>query len=52
MGEYTSDDPEIVGEREKIIKTKMLRYRLDDVQGLDDENYDIQKELDNIKDDE
>ncbi len=52
MSGYISNDPEIIGEREKIIKTKMLRYRLDDVYGLDDEVDDIQKTIDKIKDDE
>lgn len=52
MSSYISDDPEIIGEREKIIKTKMLRYRLDDVSGLDDESDDIDSTLNNIKDDE
>ncbi|HBF2451339.1 TPA: phage portal protein [Clostridioides difficile] len=50
MSNYISDDPEIVGEREKIIKTKMLKYRLDDSQGLDDESNEIDKEIDKIKD--
>lgn len=47
MSEYISDDPEIVGEREKIIKTKMLRYRLDDAAGLEDEKKEIDKEIKN-----
>lgn len=45
MSEYVSDDPEIVGEREKIIKTKMLRYRLDDASGLEEEKNEINKEI-------
>lgn len=45
MNEYISDDPEIVGEREKIIKTKMLRYRLDDAEGLESEKEEIDKSL-------
>lgn len=52
MSSYISDDPEIIGEREKIIKTKMLRYRLDDVSGLNDESNDIKKAIDSIEDDE
>lgn len=52
MNDYASDDPEIVGEREKIIKTKMLRYRLDDVSGLNDEADDIQKAIDSVKGEE
>ena len=52
MSSYISDDPEIIGEREKIIKTKMLRYRLDDVSGLNDESDDIKKVIDSIEDDE
>ena len=47
MSDYISDDPEIVGEREKIIKTKMLRYRLDDATGLEKEKEEINKELNN-----
>lgn len=47
MSEYISDDPEVVGEREKIIKTKMLRYRLDDAAGLEDEKNEIGKEIEN-----
>lgn len=50
MNEYISDDPEIVGEREKIIKTKMLRYRLDDASGLEEEKEEIDEELNkNVK---
>lgn len=45
MSDYISDDPEIVGEREKIIKTRMLRYRLDDAAGLEDEKNKIDKEI-------
>lgn len=52
IGDYISDNPEILGEREKIIKTKMLRYRMDDISGLNDEVDDIQKTIDKIKDDE
>lgn len=47
MGEYISDNPEIVGEREKIIKTKLLRYRLDDSVGLEEEKEEIDKEIKN-----
>ena len=47
MSEYISDDPEVVGEREKIIKTKMLRYRLDDAIGLEEEKEEIDKEITN-----
>lgn len=49
MSNYINDDPEIIGEREKIIKTKMLRYRMDDVVGLNDEVDNIQKAIDNIE---
>lgn len=52
MSNYISDDPEIVGEREKIIKTKMLRYRLDDAGGLEDEKKDIEDEIDKVDKDE
>lgn len=52
MGNYISDDPEIVGEREKIIKTKMLRYRLDDAGGLEDESKEIDDEINKVNKDE
>lgn len=48
MSDYISDDPEIVGEREKIIKTKMLRYRLDDAGGLEDEKKGIEDEISKV----
>lgn len=43
MSDYISSDEGVVGEREKIIKDKMLNYRMQDSAGLDDEK----KELDN-----
>ena len=52
MSNYISDDPEIVGEREKIIKTKMLRYRLDDAGGLEDESKEIDDEINKVNKDE
>lgn len=52
MSDYISDEPEIVGEREKIIKTRMLRYRLDDAGGLEDENKEIDEELSKVDKDE
>lgn len=52
MSDYISDDPEIVGEREKIIKTKMLRYRLDDAGGLENEKEEIENEIGKVDKDE
>ncbi|NRT34029.1 phage portal protein [Clostridium beijerinckii] len=52
MSDYISDDPEIVGEREKIIKTRMLRYRLDDAGGLENEKEEIENEIGKVDKDE
>lgn len=45
MREYQSDDPEIPGERERIIKSWYLRSRLEDTEGLLDQLEDIEKVL-------
>jgi len=45
MREYQSDDPEIPGERERIIKSWYLRSRLEDTEGLLDQLQDIEKVL-------
>ena len=45
MREYQSDDPEIPGERERIIKSWYLRSRLEDTEGLLDQLQDIEKAL-------
>ena len=45
MCEYQSDDPEIPGERERIIKSWYLRSRLEDTEGLLDQLQDIEKVL-------
>jgi hypothetical protein len=45
MCEYQSDDPEIPGERERIIKSWYLRSRLEDTEGLLDQLQDIEKAL-------
>jgi len=37
MNKYISDDPEIIGERERIIKTRVLRQRLENSADLIDE---------------
>ncbi len=45
MQEYATDDPEIPGERERIIKSWYLRSRLEDTEGLLDQLQDIEKVL-------
>jgi hypothetical protein len=44
MNEYVSDDPEIPGERERIIATRKLLARLDDAEGLEAEGKAIEQE--------
>ena len=45
MQEYATDDPELPGERERIIKSWYLRSRLEDTEGLLDQLLDIEKAL-------
>jgi len=45
MREYATDDPELPGERERIIKSWYLRSRLEDTEGLLDQLQDIEKAL-------
>jgi hypothetical protein len=45
MQEYASDDPELPGERERIIKSWIMRRRLEDAEGLKDQLEEIDKEL-------
>lgn len=45
MWEYATDDPELPGERERIIKSWYLRSRLEDTEGLLDQLEDIEKVL-------
>lgn len=45
MREYATDDPELPGERERIIKSWYLRSRLEDTEGLLDQLEDIEKML-------
>ena len=45
MKEYVTDDPELPGERERIIKSWYLRSRLEDTEGLLDQLQDIEKAL-------
>ena len=45
MNDYISDDPEIPGERDRIMKTMLLRQRLEDAQFLDEQKAKIDKEL-------
>jgi len=45
MNDYISDDPEIPGERERILKTRLLLARLEDGEGLEKQWKEIEKEL-------
>lgn len=45
MNDYISDDPEIPGERELIMQTKLMRMRMEDGQFLEDQKKEIEKEL-------
>ncbi len=45
MNVFISDDPEIPGERERILKTRLLLARLEDGEGLEKQWKEIEKEL-------
>ena len=45
MQEYATDDPELPGERERIIKSWIMRRRLEDGEGLDQQRQEIEREL-------
>jgi len=45
MNDYISDDPEIPGERERIIKSRLMKMRLEDSQFLADQKKEIDTEL-------
>ena len=45
MQEYATDDPEIPGERERIIKSWIMRRRLEDGEGLEEQRQEIEREL-------
>lgn len=45
--EYETDDPELPGERERIIKSWIMRRRLEDGEGLEEQQEEIKKELEN-----
>lgn len=45
MNDYNSDDPEIPGERERIMKSRMQRMRLEDAQFLEEQKKKIDREL-------
>lgn len=47
MSDYISDDEGVVGEREKIIRDKMLKFRMQDSGGLEDEKKQIDDESKN-----
>ena len=48
MNDYLSDDPEIPGERERIIRTKILMARLEDGELAEEEQKLIDKALGNV----
>ena len=50
--EYQSNDPEIVGEREKIMRTRRLRNRYRDYEGWIDEVREIDEALIGDEDEE
>ncbi|MGE5593810.1 MAG: phage portal protein [Betaproteobacteria bacterium] len=50
MNDYLSDDPEVPGERERIIKTRILMARLDDGELAEEEQKLIDKALGNAGD--
>ncbi len=45
MNDYISDNPEIPGERERIMKTRLMMMRLEDGQFLEQQKQEIDKEL-------
>ncbi len=45
MNDYLSDDPEIPGERERIMQTRLERMRLEDAQFLDEQKAEIDRVL-------
>ncbi len=45
MHEYATDDPTIPGERERIIKSWIMRRRLEDGEGLEEQRQEIEREL-------
>ncbi len=45
MQEYATDDPELPGERERIIKSWIMRRRLEDGEGLEEQRQEIEREL-------
>ncbi len=47
MQDYIRDDPELPGERERIIKSWIMRRRLEDGEGLEEQRQEIEKELEN-----
>jgi len=45
MNDYVSDDPEIPGERERIVKTRLMLMRLEDSQFFEKQKQELDKEL-------
>ena len=52
MNEYTSTDPEVMGERNKIIRTRRLNHRFRDREGWVDEIEELDEMLMDDDDDE
>jgi len=48
MNDYISDDPELPGERERIMKTRLMRMRLEDGQFLENQADEIDKEIEKV----
>jgi len=48
MNDYISDNPEVPGERERIMRTRLMSMRLEDAQFLDAQKREIDKELERI----
>ena len=45
MQEYATDNPELPGERERIIKSWIIRRRLEDGEGLEEQRQEIEREI-------
>ncbi len=49
MNDYISDNPEIPGERERIMKTRLLMMRLEDGQFLEQQKQELEEELGQVE---
>ncbi len=45
MNDFISDNPEIIGERDRIMRTRLMNMRLEDSQFLEKQKKEIDKEL-------